>query len=112
VAKRITGCIAQAELAARIGGDEFAIIHRCGNPQSNEQLARRLNAALSHPFALTADTVTIGASVGIKIWRNDHTIDSLLQSADAALYAAKHAGRGGWRNYEDCSACHVDAKAV
>ena len=112
VAKRITGCIARADLAARIGGDEFAIIHRCGNSQSSERLARRLNAALSHPFDLTADTVTIGASVGIKMWRSDHTIDSLLQKADAALYAAKHAGRGGWRNYDDCSACQLYAKAV
>ncbi len=112
VAKRINGCLAQADFAARIGGDEFAIIHRNGSPQSSEQLARRLNAALSHPYDLSTGTVTIGASVGIKVWRDDHSIDSLLHSADAALYAAKNAGRGGWRNYDDCSACHVYATAV
>jgi len=87
----------QADLAARLGGDEFAIILRNTAPAEDvAAIGRRLIAAIEEPLDWQGQAVGVSASIGII--RAPHpaaeTPEGLLAAADAALYAAKRAGRG------------------
>ena len=79
------GCI------ARLGGDEFALLAPLEDSADPPGvLAGRLCEALDQPFTLDGFKLHIGASIGIAVCP-DHgaDIDTLLQLADVAMYAAK-----------------------
>ena len=106
VAERIESSTRPADLVARLGGDEFAIIQtgEVGAPSADEQrraaraLAERILAVVAEPIDLFGKTVQVGASIGIALAPNDgDDPDELLRKADYALYAAKQAGRCGYR---------------
>lgn len=82
------------ELAARIGGDEFAFVRR-GVADHAELLeaAQRVVGVVSRPYVVADVEVAIGASVGIALFP-DHGLDgpSLLRRADSAMYSAKRSG--------------------
>jgi diguanylate cyclase (GGDEF)-like protein/putative nucleotidyltransferase with HDIG domain len=80
------------DAAARVGGEEFALILPNTNQTEALNLAERLRGALLEEFAGHAVPITI--SFGIATFR-DHaeTAASLLHAADDALYEAKESGR-------------------
>ncbi len=82
----------RTDVVARIGGDEFAVLLRDVAPDEAQRLAERLVAALTPPP--DADTPSISVSAGVAALRPDETAAAWLARADAALYAAKAAGRG------------------
>lgn len=84
--------------AARYGGEEFTVLLPDTDETGAEATARRLMAevdalALPHPRSSAGRTVTV--SVGVAVTRPAGAADrqGLVVRADAALYAAKHAGR-------------------
>lgn len=95
-AARLGMVCAEAELVARIGGDEFAVFlgehHGRG---AVERIARSIVEALRVTVERDGRKAAIGASVGVAFsspdapWRQ-------FREADAALYAAKAAGGGGF----------------
>ena len=95
VAERINGALGANELAARIGGDEFALILR--NIESVEDVSHRCQALLTQigrPYSLGGVDQLIGASIGIAIIPDDgNSPDELLRVADLAMYEAKSNGR-------------------
>ncbi len=102
VAQRLRACVRDTEFVARLGGDEFAVL-QCGAPQplGSTALARRIIAVLSEPFDLGGHSAQIGASIGIAIAPFDgENPDTLLKSADLAMYRAKADGRGIVRYFE------------
>lgn len=83
-------------LAARIGGEEFALV------VASEDLAfvRLIAENLRHAIALIASevkpldpTLSTTVSIGIAEWLPDQELGLAMNSADTALYAAKQAGR-------------------
>jgi EAL domain-containing protein (putative c-di-GMP-specific phosphodiesterase class I) len=63
-------------------------------------LAGKLRAALAQPFTIAGTELYVTASVGASLYPTDaETTESLLKHADIALYAAKDAGRDGYRTY-------------
>lgn len=81
------------DLLARIGGDEFVILHpRSGELQSPEYLAQRIVQDVSAPMVIEGHEVRIGASVGIATTAIS-SLDRLLMDSDVALYKAKRLGR-------------------
>ena len=104
VANRLRSCISQNDIAARFGGDEFAIIQLgpIQQPEAASDLARRIVRIVGEPYEIDGQQIIIGASVGIAIAPLDgKDADTLLKNADMALYAAKADGRGVYRFFRD-----------
>ena len=82
-------------MVARLGGDEFTfILTDITVPAYVDTLSGKILDALQRPFALAAAEVSISGSTGITIYPQDAaTLDELVRHADAAMYAAKAAGR-------------------
>jgi diguanylate cyclase (GGDEF)-like protein/PAS domain S-box-containing protein len=100
-ARRITSCVRDSDSVARLGGDEFTVI--VANPEdtgSIERIARRILGKLAEPFKLGADEAFISASIGITLCPDDASeLEVLFKNADQAMYAAKNAGRNGFRYF-------------
>lgn len=85
------------DCAARIGGDEFVmIIAGRSEPGTLQAIADRIIARICQPMEFEGKSIRVSASIGIIRSVDFATPDAahLLASADRALYAAKHAGRG------------------
>ncbi|MGN6270551.1 MAG: putative bifunctional diguanylate cyclase/phosphodiesterase [Sphingomonas sp.] len=96
VAEAITDRLPQGALTARFGGDEFACAmpFEPSYPDAVERVAEQLVSRLAQPFGVDGLHLHVSASVGIARSDFDCTgIDSLIRSADIAMYAAKKAGR-------------------
>ena len=102
VSKRMRQAIRETDFLARLSGDEFAVIAECSNPDPNfTTLLRRLSKTVRSVLHIARDPLFPSISVGLAVWPDDvehHTV--LRAAADAALYAAKAAGRGTWRRYD------------
>jgi diguanylate cyclase (GGDEF)-like protein/PAS domain S-box-containing protein len=94
-AQRIREAVRDTDLVARWGGDEFVVVAESpGDDEQLASLARRVLAALVKPVSLGEHDASVTASVGIATWpRGGATASELLASADAAMYAAKEAGK-------------------
>lgn len=95
VAQRLTGCMREEDTVSRFGGDEFGIVlAQAVRPQDCEQAARKILQALAQPFDLDGLTVQVTASVGAALFpTHGSDIAELVAHADAAMYAAKNAGK-------------------
>jgi diguanylate cyclase (GGDEF)-like protein/PAS domain S-box-containing protein len=102
VSERLGQLITDNEMIGRLGGDEFAVVVRDASDHNRvEQLARSIVETLSRPYELDAHTLFIGASIGIAIGpRDGRTAETLIRSADLALYRSKDAGGGTFHTYE------------
>ena len=98
VAERLRNTVRSGDIVGRLGGDEFAILQMGANQvEQAEALARRLTRALSQPYSIDGQTITIGASVGISMApSHGKTGQDLLAAADLALYAVKAQSRGSY----------------
>ncbi|HEY5014376.1 MAG TPA: EAL domain-containing protein, partial [Acidimicrobiia bacterium] len=102
VADRFRSALRDVDTIARLGGDEFAIlVDDLDVPSQARQVAQRVLESLVAPVELWDRNVAIGASVGIALAdRPDTDASGLLGDADAAMYRAKRAGKGCYREFE------------
>jgi diguanylate cyclase (GGDEF)-like protein/excisionase family DNA binding protein len=109
VSRAIESCIRQGDRAYRYGGDEFAVILPDCPRQPAEEVARRIRSAVeSIPDESGGPHVTI--SVGIACHPDDATDkDSLVETADQALFVAKGAP---FRNSRDQFVAALDETAM
>lgn len=84
-----------ADLFARIGGEEFAVLMPNTGLTAAQQAAERLRQKISRAVIHhDEDEIRVAISVGVtEILDRDETVKDILRRADAALYQAKHAGR-------------------
>lgn len=87
----------QADSVARVGGDEFVILLRgVEDSEIVDRIAYRIIEKLQTPIPFEDEICRISGSFGTVVASDydNPTPDQMLGDADAALYAAKHAGRG------------------
>ncbi len=96
IARRITACVRESDLVARVGGDEFILVlEESHEPEAVEAVAAKVLDSLALPFVLNGDESFTGASIGIAYFGAGRiTPDLLIHQADLAMYRAKRAGRG------------------
>jgi diguanylate cyclase (GGDEF)-like protein len=80
---------------ARLGGDEFAILlPAVASAEACGDVAQRILSRLSEPFEAAGHRVAGAASIGIALFQQDaQDAETLMKSADTALYHAKERGR-------------------
>ena len=102
VAHRLTAACGTTGMAARMGGDEFAVVMDVGTvARDAHMLAISLVEAGHRPFVIDGAPQSVAFSVGVAVAPGDGaTTDDLLKNADLALYAAKSDRRGGYRFFE------------
>jgi diguanylate cyclase len=99
IAKRLSHIVRAADTVARIGGDEFLIILTDLNDlQDCIPVAQKCLQVMREPIAIRDSTYTVSGSIGISRYPAD-CLDptTLLQCADAALYAAKRSGKNRYQ---------------
>jgi len=90
LSQRLTEVLPAGMMAARVGGDEFAVLGGELRAGEIEALAGRIGAALAVPIAVGTGTVSVGASIGWAFMPGDAEDEYGLSAvADARLYAAK-----------------------
>jgi diguanylate cyclase (GGDEF)-like protein len=95
VARRMTRQLRPGDVLARLGGDEFAVlIPAVRTAEDVKDVAVRLERSFDEPFAVEGYILQGSASVGIATYPEDGTTkDSMLTSADAAMYVGKQTSR-------------------
>ncbi len=94
-ADRILGCLRRSDTAARIGGDEIAIVlPDLETPAGASRVAAKLVEAFGRPFTIDGHELVATISAGVSVFPRDaEDAAELLERADEALYRAKQAGR-------------------
>jgi diguanylate cyclase (GGDEF)-like protein len=101
VARRLTDIAPADATIARFGGDEFVAACVIGDRAESEQLASAMIGDLSRPFRIDGNRIACGASMGVALLPDDGpNIDTVMQSADLALYHAKVGGRNQLRFFD------------
>ncbi|MEV4345918.1 sensor domain-containing diguanylate cyclase [Actinoplanes sp. NPDC049596] len=103
VAYRLTGCVREGDVLARVGGDEFVVLMPGVRATGDtDAMCARIRAAIEEPFKIDGNEVRIGASVGVHLAPSAGDPDEALRAADHAMYAVKKSGRdrrgGGGRH--------------
>jgi diguanylate cyclase (GGDEF)-like protein/PAS domain S-box-containing protein len=103
VADRLRGCVRRDDLLARFGGDEFVVVlDGVADLAGVREIGDRVVQALEAPFMLRGERVDISVSVGGVLGvRGQAGATAMLRDADAAMYAAKNAGRGRVEVFDD-----------
>jgi diguanylate cyclase (GGDEF)-like protein len=99
----------ETDLVARVGGDEFVILISDIRDENLSSWCDRLITQLSRldPNALGIDVTS--SSVGIAVFpRDGQDAQSLMASADQAMYEAKRAGKNTWRAFSKNSDRHKE----
>ncbi len=101
VSQQIQNCIRHSDIAARYGGDEFAVIlPNTGLPEALT-VAERLGATVSEkPVKFEKQDINVSVSVGMGQFRTNSSLEQFMNEADAALFEAKNSGKNRIQVFE------------
>ena len=90
VAERLSACVRENDVLARVGGDEFVVLMPGVHDSSDtEAMCTRIGDTFRAPFRIEGHDVTIGASVGVHLAPLSCDPDEALRAADHAMYTIK-----------------------
>lgn len=94
VAARLAGCVRQIDVAARYGGDEFAVILPNTALEEARVVGERMVASVAaSPLVWEDGHVELSISVGVGEYDAQSSPEEITRGTDSALYLAKHAGK-------------------
>lgn len=96
VGRRLQHHLREEDTAARIGGDEFAVVlSTVETPEDAVEAARRLHGVLSDPFYAGGHSIYVAPSLGVALYpAHGDVFDELLSNADQAMYQAVEQAEG------------------
>jgi diguanylate cyclase (GGDEF)-like protein/PAS domain S-box-containing protein len=95
VAARLTACVRENDVLARVGGDEFVVLMPGVLHQADaEAMCARIRQSVEAPFHIDGWEVLIGASIGVHLAGSASDPDEALRAADHAMYTVKKSGGG------------------
>jgi diguanylate cyclase (GGDEF)-like protein/PAS domain S-box-containing protein len=103
LAVRLQSCAREQDTVSRLGGDEFLIVlGSVGEDLDAAVAAERIARAVNSPFDIQGQTLSVTCSIGISMFP-DHGEDAetLIKSADAAMYSSKDGGRNTFRFFTE-----------
>ncbi|MEN6587018.1 MAG: sensor domain-containing diguanylate cyclase [Sulfuricella sp.] len=104
VSVRLSTCIRAGDTVSRQGGDEFIIVlTEITNPDDASLVADKIIKAINMPVQITGNLLNVSTSIGIAVYPINGRDDAqeLMKKADKAMYAAKAAGRNGYKFFVD-----------
>lgn len=109
VSRRLATVIRAGDTAARIGGDEFAVLlEDLAEPSAAERAADGIREALRAPFAVAGRVLTISTTIGVATSTGNGAASDVARNADAALYVAKADGKDRHAVFSE----HMHATAI
>jgi len=112
-AKALQRCVRESDTVCRLGGDEFVVLLPALTSQMDLiGIAQKIQQACAQPFVWDNQSYVLHASGGVALYP-DHAAqwDELLHCADAAMYAAKKAGRHQVRLFQSQSEASLLVRA-
>lgn len=99
IASRLRNCLRHTDKIARMGGDEFyVLIEELSDARYAADIAQKLLEAASGPVYIEGQSCQLSASIGIAIYpENGSDAETLLKTADSAMYRAKERGKNTYR---------------
>jgi diguanylate cyclase (GGDEF)-like protein/PAS domain S-box-containing protein len=103
MAERMRESLRRSDTLGRLGGDEFVVVMpHITTMEDVERCAKRLVDRVSSTAVVGELEVNLTASVGVCVYPDfAEDVDSLLERADAATYAAKEGGRNQYQVFAD-----------
>jgi predicted signal transduction protein with EAL and GGDEF domain len=103
VSERILNCLRAEDTLCRFGGDEFALLlPNITSRESVSSVAEKILKAVRQPFNVNQHELHISMSLGIAMYPSaGESRESLLQSADIAMYQIKNDGKNGYCFFAD-----------
>ena len=100
--KCLSSLFAGQSFVARISGEEFIVlVPGAFSPEKAAQLATDVLQQLCREYDLGQTQVQMSASIGVAFYpEHGDMTEEILKKADAAMYAAKEAGRNCWHLFE------------
>lgn len=101
VSRRLQDALRESDVIARLGGDEFIVLlQEVGTAEEAAVVARKILSAVVSPLAIADQDCRVTASIGIALYPEHGTDEeSLMQSADLAMYRAKEEGKNTFQFY-------------
>lgn len=89
--QRLLKPLRSSDMAARLGGDDFAVLLSPAERNTAELIADEILQEMLRPFEVAGFTLEVGAKIGIALFPDDSTeARQLLQQADVAMSLIKH----------------------
>ena len=103
IAERLKRTVRAADIVARIGGDEFAVVLAdCNSPENAAKVANHMIVAMAEPFPTEPISSHVGLSIGLAMFPNDSDDpETLLRWSDMAMSVAKSHGKNCYQFFSE-----------
>lgn len=91
ISNRLNGCIGEADIVSRIGGDEFTLlVHGVHNEEAARTLLDNIVAAVESPVIRDGREMSVRVSIGMSIYPHDgRDVATLIKKSDNKMYMMK-----------------------
>lgn len=94
-AKRLLSALRDSDVAARFGGDEFALLLPETSREASALVAEKIIKSLKNAYVFGEQLINLGVSIGIAVYPEDgNNCEALIKQADSAMYYAKKQSLG------------------
>jgi diguanylate cyclase (GGDEF)-like protein/PAS domain S-box-containing protein len=95
VSQRISPCVQSVDTVSRQSGDEFIVLlSEVKHAEDAAVIAEKIRLAVVAPYSIANHYLHLSASIGVSLFPDDgEDAETLIQSADTAMYHAKEKGR-------------------